>query len=118
MAALCKRVWQSLLAKVYMCVSVSVSEWRGSGPPSGNSDKGFSKRERDYIYHSRTDRKRNRYKDKKKENGRGKERKKETETHPERNNVKWTKCVIVTVGKRLLMSCQTSDCAVNLSVNL
>lgn len=29
-----------------MCVSVSVSEWRGSGPPSGNSDKGFSKRER------------------------------------------------------------------------
>lgn len=45
-------------------------------------------------------------------------RKKETETHPERNNVKWTKCVIVTVGKRLLMSCQTSDCAVNLSVNL
>lgn len=30
-----------------MCVSVS--EWRGSGPPSGNSDKGFSKRERKTI---------------------------------------------------------------------
>lgn len=49
MAALCKRVRQCLLAKDYMCVSVSVSEWRGSGPPSGNSDKGFSKRERKTI---------------------------------------------------------------------
>lgn len=99
-----------------MCVSVSVSEWRGSGPPSGNSDKGFSKRERDYIYHSRTDRKR--IIQRQKEREWKKEREEETENHLERNNVKWTKCVIVTVGKRLLMSCQTSDCAVNLSVNL